>query len=196
MAEKTKSKPLTKYGKSYEPLIVLNTNETLAGFFLSMASYFAEVREPDPSLLELKFKELILNIADNPRNEELLSYFCSLVHEPQSISLQRIMMDNYCFNLKMEQYAKLSGRSLSTFKRDFQKLYNTPPGKWLLEQRLNLSMSLLGNTTKTINEVAFESGFENVSHFSRSFKKRFGIAPSAVKQSQSAWLYSLIHFLV
>ena len=179
---KTRSKPLTKYGKSYEPLIVLNTNETLVGFFLSMASYFAEVQEPDPSLLELKFKELILNIADNPRNEELLSYFCTLMHEPRSISLQRIMMDNFCFNLKMGQYAKLSGRSLSAFKRDFQKLYNSSPGKWLLEKRLSHAKNLLGNMNKTINEVAFESGFENVSHFSRSFKKRFGIAPSAVKQ--------------
>jgi hypothetical protein len=38
----------------------------------------------DGSLLELKFKELILNVADNALNTDLLAYFCSLLHEPQT----------------------------------------------------------------------------------------------------------------
>jgi AraC-like DNA-binding protein len=94
------------------------------------------------------------------------------------------MEENYCFNLKMEEYAQLSNRSLSTFKRDFQKIYKTVPGKWLLEQRLNHAWRLLSASHKTISETTFESGFENISHFSRSFKKRFGVTPSAFKQDQ------------
>ncbi|MGZ8525032.1 MAG: helix-turn-helix domain-containing protein, partial [Chitinophagaceae bacterium] len=66
----------------------------------------------------------------------------------------------------------------------FQKQFNTTPGKWLLEKRLNHAMHLLGNTEKTVGEAAFESGFESPSHFSRSFKERFGISPTAVKQAQ------------
>jgi AraC-like DNA-binding protein len=178
---KSKPKHLHTEGKHYEPLMLLNTSEPLTAFFLSMSSYFGEAQDPDPLLLELKFKELILTIADNPLNAELLSYFCSLMHEPQSATLQRVMEDNYCFNLKLEQYASLSNRSLSAFKRDFQKIYATTPGKWLLEKRLLHAMNLLGNMNKTITEAAFESGFENNSHFSRSFKQRFGMAPSAVK---------------
>lgn len=177
----TRSKPLPHYGESFEPLILLNTSETLAAFFLSMSSYFAETVEPDPSLLQLKFRELILTIADNPRNAGLLSYFCALLHEPQSKSLQRVMEDNFCFNLQMEQFAKLSRRSLSAFKRDFQKIYHTTPGKWLLDRRLNHAMNLLSNLDKTIGETAFETGFENVSHFSRAFKKKFGNSPSITK---------------
>jgi AraC-like DNA-binding protein len=94
------------------------------------------------------------------------------------------MEDNYCFNLKMEQYAELSNRSLSAFKRDFQKLYNTTPGKWLLEKRLNHAMHLLTNLNRTVSEAAFESGFENPSHFSRSFKERFGYTPTTIKHAQ------------
>ena len=132
------------------------------------------------SLLELKFKELVLTIAGDEQNEELLSFFCSLMHEPQAVSMQRVMDDNYCFNLKMEQYALLCNRSLSAFKRDFIKLYNTTPGKWLMEKRLQYAMELICNTGKTIAEAVFESGFESPSHFSRLFKKRFGVAPSAM----------------
>jgi AraC family transcriptional regulator, exoenzyme S synthesis regulatory protein ExsA len=75
----------------------------------------------------------------------------------------------------------LSNRSLSAFKREFQKQFNTTPGKWLLEKRLNHAMNLLSNMAKTVGEAAFESGFENSSHFSRSFKERFGISSTAVK---------------
>jgi AraC-like DNA-binding protein len=128
---------------------------------------------------------LILTLADDPHNSELLSYFCSLVNEPQSVSLQRVMEDNYCFNLTLEQYAELCNRSLSAFKRDFQKVMHTTPGKWLLEKRLNHALQLLGNKNKNVNEVAFESGFENASHFTRSIKERYQTTPSAIRKTLS-----------
>jgi AraC-like DNA-binding protein len=183
---KEKSKPLFTSATKFEQVMILDQSETLSTFFLSISSYFNETKEPDRSLLELKFKELILTIADNPQNAELLSYFCSLMNEPQHRALQRVMEENYCFNLKMEQYAELCNRSLSTFKRDFQKLYKIAPGKWLLEQRLNHALRLLNESRKTISEATFESGFESISHFSRSFKNRFGSTPSAYRQDRAA----------
>ena len=180
---KNKSAPIAKTSGPYKPVMTLNATETLRSFFVSMYAYFTGTTEPDKSLLELKFRELILNVADNPQNVDALSYFCSLMNEPQSVSLQRIMNDNFCFNLKLEQYALLSNRSLSAFKRDFQKQYKSSPGKWLLEKRLQHAMFLLRNMDKTVSEAAFESGFENPSHFSRSFKERFGNSPAAVKQT-------------
>ena len=177
----SKSKPLVEYEQQFEPVMLLDSSETLKGFFLSMSSYFAETQEPDPSLLELKFKELVLNIADNTVNEGLLSYFCSLLREPQTLLLRRVMDDNFCYNLKLEVYAELSNRSLSTFKRDFEKLFHCTPGKWLLEKRLHHGQHLMSNQHKTVSEAAFESGFESPSHFSRAFKNRFGKGPTAMK---------------
>lgn len=180
---KLKSTPLADNLKRSEPVMILDKNERLSGFFHSISSYFSDTHEPDRSLLELKFKELILTVADNPNNAELLSYFCSLLHEPQNVLLQRVMEDNYCFNLKLEQYAELCNRSLSTFKRDFQKIYNQAPGQWLLEKKLHHSLRLLNDPQKNIKEVVFESGFESGSHFSRAFKQRFGTTPSEHKRS-------------
>jgi len=182
---KSRSEPIPKINQDYSTLIHLHTSETLETFFLSMSAYFASTKEPDKGLLELKFRELILTLADDSHNAELLSYFCSLVNEPKSISLQRVMEDNYCFNLTLEQYAELSNRSLSAFKRDFQKIMHTTPGKWLLEKRLTHALQLLGSKDKNINEVAFESGFENASHFTRSFKERYHATPSAIRKTLS-----------
>ncbi len=183
---KSRSAPIAKTNEKYNPVIILNATETLQSFFVSMYAYFASTTEPDKALLELKFRELILNIADNPKNVEALSYFCSLMSEPQSVSLERVMNDNCCFNLKLEQYALLSNRSLSAFKRAFKKHFNSTPGKWLLEKRLQQAMFLLTGRDKTVSEAAFESGFENPSHFSRSFKERFGISPMAAKKAPAS----------
>ncbi len=180
---KARSQPIRKINQDYGTLIHLDTTDTLETFFLSMSSYFASTKEPDRGLLELKFRELILTLADNPKNAELLSYFCSLLHEPAAISLQRVMETNYCFNLTLEQYAELSNRSLSAFKRDFQKVMRTTPGKWLLEKRLNHALQLLNNKDKSVSEVAFESGFESASHFTRAFKDRYHATPSAIRKT-------------
>ena len=177
-----RARPLAGYDQQFEPLMLLESNEMLKGFFMSMFSYFTETREPDPSLLEIKFKELILNIADNGANTDLLGYFSSLMHEPQTALLKRVMEDNFCYNLKLEVYAELCNRSLSAFKRDFERFFLTTPGKWLLEKRLHHSLHLLNNQHKTVSEAAFESGFESPSHFSRAFKTRFGKGPKEMKK--------------
>ncbi|HEY4111886.1 AraC family transcriptional regulator [Puia sp.] len=180
-----RTKPLVSYEQNFEPVMLIEASETLKGFFLSMSSYYTETRDPDPSLLEIKFKELILNIADNTANKDLLAYFSSLSHEPQTVLLKRVMADNFCFNLKLETYAQLSNRSLSAFKRDFGKLFQSTPGKWLLEKRLHHSLHLLNNQNKTVNEAAFESGFQSPAHFSRAFKARFGKGPTEMKRINS-----------
>src|SRR5215203_6332308 len=93
---------------------------------------------------------------------------------PQSVSMQRVMEDNFCYNLPLQAFAQLCSRSLSAFKRDFEKQFNATPGKWLMEKRLKYSMHLLSNEGKTVTEAAFESGFESPSHFSRCFHQFFG----------------------
>jgi AraC family transcriptional regulator, exoenzyme S synthesis regulatory protein ExsA len=178
----TKAKPLPNSDRRFEQVMFVESNELLRSYFLGMSSYFADAKEPDPSLLELKFRELILSIADNAGNADLLAYFCALLREPHSVLLQRVMEDNFCYNLKLETYAGLTNRSLSGFKRDFEKHFGTTPGKWLHERRLNHAMDLLCHRNRTVSEAAFESGFENPSHFSRAFKARFGKGPAEMKQ--------------
>ncbi|MDP4265577.1 MAG: helix-turn-helix domain-containing protein [Bacteroidota bacterium] len=179
---KRKSTPILRVDRKHDQVFAIENNTPVQAFFQSMLTYFDSSIDPDQALIELKFRELILTIADNPANRGALSYFCSLLHEPHSVSLQRVMEDNFCFNLKLEEFAKLSSRSLSVFKRDFIRLYDVSPGKWLLEKRLNHALHLLRNPGKSVSEAAFESGFESASHFSRTFRQRFGISPASMRQ--------------
>ena len=179
---KSKTRPVSQMIAATEPVMKVHNDATINAYFQSMLPYFEKEAAPDPSLLELKFKELVLAIADNRHNPEIHSYFCSLLNAPQIISIQRVMEENFCFNLKLEEFARLCSRSLSAFKRDFEKIYAMSPGKWLMEKRLKHSLHLLTNMGKTVSEAAFESGFENSSHFSRAFRQRFGYSPATIRQ--------------
>jgi AraC-like DNA-binding protein len=189
---KSKTIPLYQADKYYDPIISLNSDDQVKLYFYSMLSLFDSRIEPDPSLLEVKFRELVLTLAGDLANSELLAYFCSLLHEPQAVSLKRIMEENYCFNLGLEEFARLCNRSLSSFKRDFQKQFGMSPGKWLLEKRLDHAYNLLNNTDKTVTEAAFETGFESRPHFSRAFRERFGISPRNSKSSESPLLLGAV----
>jgi AraC-like DNA-binding protein len=87
------------------------------------------------------------------------------------------MEANYAYNLTIDAYARLTNRSVSSFKRDFQALYKTSPGRWLIDKKLDRAKQLLLQTAQAITDVAFDSGFENTAHFSRLFKQKTGITP-------------------
>lgn len=149
----------------------------LSVFFQSMAAYFAKSETPSAPLLTLKLKELILSILTSRRNRELASYFRSLAVNAAP-KLGEIMEENYRYNLSLPEYAALCHRSLSSFKRDFRKRFGEPPGTWLLRKRLEHAAVLLRSGTMSVSQAAFESGFEDSSHFSRAFKRHFGTSPS------------------
>ncbi|HEY3406058.1 MAG TPA: AraC family transcriptional regulator [Ohtaekwangia sp.] len=167
--------PATRQTSSQVDAIVpLDLPPSTRAFFQSMIAYFQD--PPSESILELKFRELLLNVMSNPRNQDVLSMAINIQsHERPSI--QHVMEDNFLYNLTMEDFAKIALRSLPTFKREFKTIYNTTPGKWLLQKRLENATMLLNSTSKSVNEVAFESGFENNTHFSRVFKEKYGKSP-------------------
>lgn len=159
----------------------LKSNDSLEGFFQSMLIYFRGEQPPQEYILKLKLKELIANIFCISENAQLASYLKTVASNSKP-SLPQIMELNYRYNLSLEEFAKLCHRSLSSFKRDFQTHYNTSPGKWLLSKRLDHSANLLLGNYANITQIAFESGFEDVSHFSHAFRQKFGISPKEYRK--------------
>ena len=83
-------------------------------------------------------------------------------------------------HLPLEKFGYLTGRSLTTFKRDFKKVFNATPQKWIIQKRLELAHYQLSKKKQKPTEIYLETGFENLSHFSFAFKKHFGYAPTEV----------------
>lgn len=164
-------------------IIRLKQTPLLSSFFDGMLHHFGNETHPAASLLELKFKELLVSLLTSSDHQDLADYFKSF-YQRDLPSLPHIMEQNFSFNLSLEEFAKLCHRSLSSFKREFQNHYAISPGKWLLAKRLDHAAVLLHNDTLNISQVAYESGFEDSSHFSRTFKERFQKTPLEYRNDQ------------
>ncbi|HMB63899.1 MAG TPA: AraC family transcriptional regulator, partial [Eudoraea sp.] len=167
-----------------EEMFRIKTNATLESLMQSVFHYLNQDKATPRSLVEIKFKELLFNILLNPGNRKLTGFFRSLLLSDKT-ELDYIMKRNFQFDLNMGEFARLSGRSLSTFKRDFKNYYGQTPGKWLTDKRLEYAKSLLLKSDMDVNQVCYECGFKNASHFNKIFKDRFSLPP---KQYRSQFL--------
>lgn len=164
-----------------DTIFPLNLNQNLEDYFHTVLNYFSQSSPPAESLLRIKFQELIINLVTSDLNPTLRDYFREICQKKKP-ALKPIMEEHFIFNLKMEDFARLSGRSLATFKRDFQQAFGCPPGKWLKNKRITYAKFLLETTDLNVNEIASESGFENTSHFIKTFKENYGHPPLKFKK--------------
>jgi AraC-like DNA-binding protein len=144
----------------------------------SLVPYLENGNQIGEQLVKVKIKEAVLIFMDaNPDLKHLLFDFS----EPGKIDLEAYMNEHYQFSGDLMQFAYLTGRSLSTFKRDFEKIFHTTPNRWLLEKRLEEAYFLLKKKKMKAMDVFIDVGFKDYSHFSFAFKKMFGIAPSLIQ---------------
>jgi AraC family transcriptional regulator, exoenzyme S synthesis regulatory protein ExsA len=145
----------------------------------SLIPYF-DMKDIPSDIASIKITEAISILRTlNKEIDQVLVNF----EEPGKISLVDYMEKNFMFNLPIEKFGYLTGRSLTTFKRDFKKAFSTTPQRWLTQKRLELAYYQLTEKKQKPLDVCYEVGFENLSHFSFAFKKQFGLAPSQLFES-------------
>jgi len=159
-----------------KPLIPIEVNAVLQNFMASL-KVLLESDLKNQSLIDLKIKELLLILLQTkPELKNILFDFS----EPFKIDLEAFMNQNYRYNVNLERFAYLTGRSLATFKRDFEKVFQTSPHKWILQKRLNDAHFLI-KEGKSASDIFVDLGFEDLSHFSYVFKKQFGYSPTKIQ---------------
>jgi AraC-like DNA-binding protein len=175
---------VSSYNHKTDRLLPIYSSPVMSAFYESILSYFSTNTRPTENLLELKFKELLLNIITNEKNQELTSYLYKLT-QTSIDDLENIMEGNCLYNMQLHEYARLCHRSLSSYKRDFHNTFGMPPGRWLLEKRLAHASQLLLHSGNSIGDIMCESGFKNITHFDRAFKKQYGSSPLQYRKKNS-----------
>lgn len=164
-----------------EAVRLLPAHPILRGLFSSLRPYLEEEPAADPgaALIHLKQAEAVLGVlAQDPTLAGWLFDFA----EPGKLDLAAFMHRHYIFNVPIARFAQMTGRSVSTFQRDFHKHFGLAPAAWLLQKRLEAAHAALLTPGKRTMDVYLEVGFEDVAHFSRSFKRAFGYNPSQTAQ--------------
>jgi len=165
------------YMQPLKKVYIFKRHPLLESCFASLIPYF-DLEENLPSdIASIKIEEAISILRSTDKDVDgLLANF----EEPGKINLTDFIERNYMFNMTMEKFGYLTGRSIATFRRDFKKAFNTTPQKWLTEKRLDLAHYLIVEKKVKPVEVYLEVGFENLSHFSYAFKNQFGYPPNSL----------------
>lgn len=171
------NKVRTTAGKLDGGVIKLPKTVELSSLFASMTPYFDPDVKPRDNFMELKLQEGLMALL--AIDERFISTMFDF-NEPWKIDILGFMEENFTCDLSIEEIAHYTGRSLATFKRDFKKISDLTPEKWLIKKRLERAYELMNAGGKKVVEVYAEVGFRNPSHFSTAFKREFGMAPTAV----------------
>lgn len=162
--------------------ILLEPNEFLNGYFLSILPYVDHWEKANKKMAAIKVGEaieLVLHLRPD------LKPFLFDFSDPNKTDLEEFMLKNFHYNAPIEHFAKLSGRSLTNFKRDFAVLFRTSPAKWLKDKRLSEAYYLIKQKSQKPAEIYLDLGFENLSHFYSAFKQKYGHTPAQVNSKRN-----------
>jgi AraC family transcriptional regulator, exoenzyme S synthesis regulatory protein ExsA len=165
-----------------EKILLLKPDAFVKTYFQSLLPYAEQSEKINKKLAAIKINEAIeLLLHLKPSLKSFLFDFT----EPYKIDLEKFILQNYHYNVPIEHFAKLTGRSLAAFKRDFEQTFQTSPRKWLQEKRLAEAYNIIKQKKRKPTEIYSELGFENLSHFYSSFKQKFGVTPQLLIEQQS-----------
>jgi len=158
-------------------------NKLIEHYMNNLILFFEDPETLDEELGILKLKELIM-ILLRSENQESVRNLLSEIFSPINIQLKEVIQNNLFNPLQIEELAFICNMSLSTFKREFKKTFNSSPAKYIKEQRLENAASLLMCDDKSIRDIAFDCGFQDVTTFSDSFHQKYGKSPSQFRKNQ------------
>lgn len=157
--------------------LFLTEDKMIRNYVQSLEPYYRGTNQIDQTFADVKREELLLILL---KNDPGLAHVFFNFGIPEKINLEAFMNQNFRFNISQERFAFLTGRSLSSFKRDFQKTFGTNPGSWLKKKRLEEAYFQISKQKGRPGDIYLEVGFEDLSHFSFAFKKEFGLTPTQV----------------
>lgn len=159
----------------------IEKQDIIIHFIDSLEFYFQNPTLVSDELLKLKIKELILLLLQTKNADNIISLFSHLF-TPRQANFKEIIQAHLFSNITIPELAVLAGRSVSTFKRDFESYFNDTPANYLKEQKLLKANELLVSTDYSVSEICYEVGFSDTSHFTKLFKLKYNTTPSEFRK--------------
>lgn len=159
------------------------TTVLLKNYVDSILFYFENPELATEELLILKLKELII-ILSQTREAPALLQILSQLFSPATYSFKEIIDAHVLSSVSIQELAQLTNLSLSTFKREFKKIYRQSPASYLKDKKLEKAREFILLSDRNITQITFDCGFKDVAHFSKCFKDKYGLPPSQFRMAQ------------
>ena len=158
-------------------------NELIERFINSLFIYFDHPELMDEELSLLKLKELVLILLKLSAQPDVHKFLFDLF-SPEKLKFTSTIENNIRSSISVRELAFICNKSLSSFNREFKKVYNNTPSRYIKNQRLQYAAQLLHSTNNSISNIAFGSGFQDITTFSASFRHKFNNSPSNYRLKQ------------
>ena len=159
-------------------------NALLEKFISGLNIYFENPELMDEELALLKLKELILILLKSEKHQSTQQFIADLF-TPEKLHFTSTIESNLFSNISLEELAFICNKTLSSFKREFKRIYKETPARYIKTRRLAHAAQLLTTTEEAISAIAFDVGFQDITTFSASFRDQYGIAPSQYRLAQN-----------
>ena len=141
------------------PYFLIEKDNFIIHFINSIQQIYGLNQTISQKILELKFEEIMLYLADK-YGQSFFVYLNSLLINERELSFKMVIEKNLYTSLNIDEVAFLCNMSLSTFKRKFIQVYQESPGKWFQLKRLNKAKKLLLNNEATPSEIYMDFGYD------------------------------------
>jgi len=142
--------------------------------------YFENPSLVNEDILILKFKEIILLLSQT-QNANAIQVILSQLFSPNTYTFNQIIEANLFSQLSIEELAAQNNLSISSFKREFARLYNDTPANYIKAKKLEKAAELLLASTERITDIAFNCGFNDLANFTKSFNEKYNATPTSYR---------------
>jgi len=114
------------------------------------------------------------------------SSFAKIAVEDDSrriLKVKNFISKNYMDELRLDQFADIAGMSPSAFSRFFKLHTGRNLTDYIIDMRLGAASRMLVDTARSISEICFACGFNNLSNFNRIFKKKKECSPTEFREN-------------
>ena len=132
------------------------------------------------TLLDIKLKELIILLKHYYTQEDLTNFFRPLLGENAHFRL--FVLNNHRQMKTVIEFASKANLSLSGFEKEFRRIFQISPYRWMRQKRMEELIRLITLTDKSFKEITEECGFSSTSQMNDFCKKELGKTPGKIRK--------------
>jgi AraC family transcriptional regulator, exoenzyme S synthesis regulatory protein ExsA len=155
----------------------INNDFLIHKYIEGLLFYFENPSLVNDEILILKLKEIILLLSQT-QNAETIQVILSQLFSPTTYTFKQIIEANLFVDISVDDLAQKTNLSLSSFKREFKKLYDDSPASYIKNKRLERAAELLVIADDRITDIAFNCGFNDLANFTKSFHDKYNTTPT------------------
>ncbi|MCD0465120.1 AraC family transcriptional regulator [Flavobacterium sp. ENC] len=160
----------------------INNDFLIQKYIEGLLFYFENPSLINEDILILKLKEILLLLSQT-QNSEAIQLIISQLFSPAAYTFKQIIEAHLFSQLTIEELATKNNLSVSSFKREFAKIYDDTPANYIKAKKLEKAAELLLRSNQRITEIAFDCGFNDLANFTKSFTGKYGVTPTNYRQN-------------